>query len=63
MSCIIFILDFSLKVAPGTKIKLTSKVDIVNGFSLLTPRNTVVLEGIVKDLHEKWLFSQVNFFF
>lgn len=44
----------SLKLAPGTKVKLNGKININNGFLFLTPNNISVIGGMVEELYSKW---------
>lgn len=50
---------YSLKTAPGTKVRLNGKVPVSGGFLLLTPNNISVIGGTVQELYDKWKLSVV----
>ncbi|RXG72318.1 Tudor domain-containing protein 3 [Armadillidium vulgare] len=53
-----FIKSLSLKTPPGTKIKLYSKIPVVDRYLLLSPSNTELIGGVVEELYQKWKLSE-----
>ena len=44
---------------PGTKLLVSSKVNVVGGFLLLTDKSTVILGGQVEHMVKKWNLEKV----
>uniref|UniRef100_A0A1X7V065 RecQ mediated genome instability protein 1 OB-fold domain-containing protein n=1 Tax=Amphimedon queenslandica TaxID=400682 RepID=A0A1X7V065_AMPQE len=45
---------------PGTKLLISSKVNVVGGFLLLTDKSTVILGGHVEHMVKKWNLEKEN---
>ncbi|CAL4137031.1 unnamed protein product, partial [Meganyctiphanes norvegica] len=51
----------SLKLVPGTKVKLTGKINVNNGYLILTPNNISVIGGTVEELYNKWKIATIKY--